>query len=284
MNMIDRRDRLAEVFRDTQAFYKENRFLKGSVDKATANAVYYPPDDYPELPESADKQGAVRVSGSKTFEAAVGLHKEFPGKKIAVLNFASATNPGGGVKTGSSAQEESLCRCSTLYPTLNQQRMWDLYYSVNRARSDPLHTDACIYSPGIVICKTDEPLPQRLPEARFLSVDVITCAAPDLRERPANFYNPDGGSAVRISPDGLYELHLKRAKHILHVAACNGVEVLVLGAFGCGAFHNDPNVVAKAYRAALKDYGGRFDLIEFAVYCRDRETENYDAFKRHLLN
>lgn len=282
--MINRRDQLAEVFRDTQSFYKENRFLRESVENAAANTTYYSADEYPVLPEGADKQRTVRVSKSKTFEAAVGLHKSYPDKKICVLNFASATNPGGGVKNGSSAQEESLCRCSTLYPTLDQKRMWDLYYSVNRAQSDPLHTDACIYSPDIVICKTDESIPRRLPDDRFIMVDVITCAAPNLREKPSNAYNPDNGNAVHITPDELYKLHLKRAKHILHIAAYNCADMLILGAFGCGAFQNDPNVVAKAYRDALKEYGEYFDLIEFAIYCREWETENYDTFRRQLMD
>lgn len=282
--MINRRDKLAVVFRDTQSFYKENRFLRESVENAVTNTTYYPADEYPTLTESADKQGTVYVSKSKTYKAAVGLHKSYPDKKIAVLNFASATNPGGGVKNGSSAQEENLCRCSTLYPTLDQKRMWDLYYSVNRAQSDPLHTDACIYSPGIVICKTNESIPQRLLEDDFVSVDVITCAAPNLREKPSNAYNPDSGDAVHISSDELYKLHLKRAKHILHIAAYNGVDMLILGAFGCGAFQNDPSVVAKAYHDALEDYGKYFDLIEFAIYCREWETENHDAFRRQLMS
>lgn len=280
--MINRRDQLAEVFRDTQSFYTENRFLRESVENAIANTMYYSADEYPVLPESADKQGTVRVSKSKTFESAIDSHKRFPDKKIAVLNFASATNPGGGVKNGSSAQEESLCRCSTLYPTLDQKRMWDLYYSANRAQSDPLHTDACIYSLGIVICKTDESIPQRMQEDDFVTVDVITCAAPNLREKPSNFFNPDSGNAVHITPNELYKLHLKRAKHILHIAAFNGVDTLILGAFGCGAFQNDPNIVAKAYRDASRDYSRYFDLIDFAIYCRDWESENYDAFKRQL--
>ena len=208
---------------------------------------------------------------------------KYPDKKIAVLNFVSATAPGGGVKSGSSAQEESLCRCSTLYPTLDQKRIWDLYYSVNRAASDPLNTDACIYSPGIIICKTDDSVPKRLPEDEFVTVDVITCAAPNLRDDPSNIYNPDNGEAVRISSDELYELHVKRARHILHIAAFNGADILILGAFGCGAFKNDPDVVAKAYNDVLKEYGNYFDLIDFAVFCRRWETGNYDAFKRHLI-
>ena len=198
---------------------------------------------------------------------------------MAVLNFASATNPGGGVKSGSSAQEESLCRCSTLYPTLNQRWLWDQYYLPNREANDPLHTDVCIYSPDVVICKTDESIPQRLPEERFVTVDVLTCAAPNLRPTPGNRHNPDASRAASVTRQQLFELHVKRAKHILHVAAASGVDCLVLGAFGCGAFQNDPNVVARAYAVALKEYRHYFDTIEFAIYCREWETENYNAFK-----
>ena len=74
--MINKRDRLAEVFRDTQSFYKENRFLRESVENAVANTLYYSADEYPALPGKADKQGTVRVSKSKTFEAAVILQKK----------------------------------------------------------------------------------------------------------------------------------------------------------------------------------------------------------------
>lgn len=119
------------------------------------------------------------------------LSDTYPGRKIAVLNFASATKPGGGVINGSSAQEESLCRCSTLYPTLDRRFLWQSYYDVNRAAGDVLHTDACIYSPGIVICKTDENFPERMPQEDWVTVDVISCAAPNLRNTPANLYNPE---------------------------------------------------------------------------------------------
>ena len=64
----------------------------------------------------------------------------------------------------------------------------------------------------------------------------------------------------------------------MHIAAANKVDILVLGAFGCGAFANDPEVVAKAYHAALANYRARFDVIEFAIYCRASETANYNAF------
>ena len=60
------------------------------------------------------------------------------------------------------------------------------------------------------------------------------------------------------------------------------VDILVLGAFGCGAFANDPKIVAKAYHEALIGYRSRFDVIEFAIYCSPGHEENYDAFSKEL--
>ena len=279
---MDRRQRLIEIFEDTQRFYSQNNLLANAVQVAKGATKLYEAEDYPEIACLPEPGCAVTVSKHKTFEAAVEIHRSHPDWKITVLNFASATNPGGGVKTGSSAQEESLCRCSTLYPTLTQDWLWDQYYQKNREAHDILHTDACIYSPGIVIYKTDDSYPERMEQKDWVEVDVISCAAPNLRKRPGNSHNPEYGRAVTISDADLYELHLKRAKHIMHIAAANGADALVLGAFGCGAFANDPKVVAEAYRDALSDYRQYFRLIEFAVYCRPGENENYDAFREMI--
>jgi len=257
--------KMIEVFNDTQQFYTENATLADAVKKSIDNSAFYDADECPELINKDNKAGKIIVSKNRTFEAAIKLHNKFPKKKICVLNFASATSPGGGVKNGARAQEESLCRCSTLYPTLNRYYLWEKYYSINRERHDSLHTDACIYSPDIIICKTDETYPQRMPEDKWIKVDVITCAAPNLSHMPLNQYN-------------LYELHVKRAKHILAAATKNNVDILVLGAFGCGAFRNDPYVVAKAYKSVLDEYKSCFDIIEFAVFTAGNESENYTAF------
>ena len=280
---MDRRQRLIEIFEDTQRFCSQNSRLANAVQVAKGATKLYEPEDYPGIANLPGAECAVTVSKHKTFEAAMELHRSHPDWRIAVLNFASATNPGGGVKTGSSAQEESLCRCSTLYPTLTQNWVWDQYYQKNRDAHDNLHTDACIYSPRIVICKTDEAFPARMEENDWVTVDVISCAAPNLRKRPSNSHNPEYGRAVNISNADLYNLHLKRAKHIMHIAAANGADALVLGAFGCGAFANDPIVVAKTYRDALAEYRAYFQFIEFAVYCRPGETANYDAFKGMIM-
>lgn len=284
-SMTERKRRLINIFEDTQRCYRRNAKLANAALKAMSATKLYEEDEYPDLSDhtvNREQECLVSVTKHKTFDAAMIIHKEHPDWKITVLNFASATNPGGGVKTGNSAQEESLCRCSTLYPTLTQGWLWNQYYLKNRTAQNNLHTDACIYSPGIVVFKTDDSFPVLMEEKDWVTVDVISCAAPNLRKKPATVHNPEYGITPVITDEELYRLHRKRAKHILHIAVANNTDALVLGAFGCGAFANDPAVVAKAYADVLEEYKQYFRQIEFAIYCRPSETKNYDAFKSTL--
>lgn len=276
--MESKRERLRSIFEDTMDVIMRNTYLHQKAQDSSSRTKCYQPDDYPNIELRPESFGKISVTSHSTFEAAQKLRAAYSEKRIAVLNFASAVNPGGGVKNGSSAQEEALCRCSTLYPALNQDRMWDQYYSKNRAERNALHNDACIYSPDIIVFKTPTAFPELMPTEEWFKVDVISCAAPNLRKDVRNRYNVESGNAVSVTDEELYRIHLQRAKHIMSVAAANKVAVLVLGAFGCGAFANNPAVVARAYFDALKDYNSYFDLVEFAVYCRPYETENYQAF------
>lgn len=91
-------------------------------------------------------------------------------------------------------------------------------------------------------------------EKDWYQVDVLTCAAPNLRNAPSNFMNPCAGDEpADIAEDALYKLHLKRIEKLFRVAAANKAEVLILGAFGCGAFCNPPEIVAKAFREVQKN-------------------------------
>lgn len=277
------REDLIKVFEDTQNWYKTEEALKAAIEASIKGTTLYTEGEYPVMLSVEESYHTeIAVTKNKSFEAAMALRKKYPDKKVAVHNFASATNPGGGVTNGSRAQEECLCRCSTLYPVLNTNLLWGGFYGFHRSRHDVLYTDACIYSPDILIVKTDEELPKRLPKDSWCKVDVITCAAPNLRANPNNKMNPGSGVAVKVTDRELLEIHKKRAKQMLNVALAEGAQVLVLGAFGCGAFRNNPEVVARAYKEVLKEFEGAFAHIEFAVYCTPGDSKNYDVFKRVL--
>lgn len=257
--------------------------LRDAVCKSIEGTIFYPAEGRISLSAPKDKKAIISVSKDRSFQAANRLRQKYPDGKIAVHNFASATNPGGGVEHGSSAQEEALCRCSTLFPCLKTQALWQQFYHFHRSRNDVRYTDTCIYTPGIIVIKSDTDFPETLPEKEWNQVDIITCAAPNLRERPYNSMNPGNGIAAKVTDKELLDIHKSRAAKILLTAAANGANLLVLGAFGCGAFCNNPQVVARAYQEVLCEYAGYFDEIVFAVYCSSRDSRNYDVFQRTLI-
>ena len=68
----------------------------------------------------------------------------------------------------------------------------------------------------------------------------------------------------------------------MHTAALNNTDILILGAFGCGAFENDPRAVARAMNDSLKEYSKYFAVVEFAVYCTERDMRNYNIFAKTI--
>lgn len=280
--MIDRRANNIAVFNDTMEWMNTNKVLKEAVSASIANQTLHLEWVQVELPENPGKTCETVVSKKRSFEAAADYARE--GKKVCVLNFASATNPGGGVTRGSSAQEECLCRCSTLYPCLNANLLWSGFYGPHRAAADPLYNDDCVYTPGVIVCKSDTASPERMGQQDWYQVDVLTCAAPNLRSNPSNAMNPNAGDKpAEIDDEELFLLHQMRIEKIFQVAAAKGADVLILGAFGCGAFCNPPEIVAKAFKTVQEQYGCYFDTVEYAVFCRGTETQNYDAFCGEFL-
>lgn len=279
--MFDRRTKNAEIFKDTELMYRTNENLKAVVKKSMISQKLLLTDDAVDYEIISGRAGKVVVSGKRTLEASESYAKQ--GKRVCVLNFASATNPGGGVVHGSSAQEEAICRCSTLYPCLNTEEMWNRFYGPHRNADNPLYNDDCIFTPVVKVFKSDISFPELLPEADWWDVDVITCAAPNLRNVPSNRMNPNAGSKkADISYDGLKTLHTSRIQRIFEVAIANKAEVLILGAFGCGAFCNPPGLVAEVFAEFTEKYRGYFDVIEYAVYHTEREMANYEAFKEAM--
>ncbi len=276
------REENIRVFEDTYAEcsnnYKLRTAVRGSVRK---QRLILEGEEYtPKETEVYDKTAKIIVSGKRTMEAA----ENYRGMNTAVLNFASAATPGGGVRKGSSAQEESLCRISTLYPCLRDKRLWDNYYSLNRMRCDRRNTDSVIYTPSVIVFRSDDNDMEKLGEREWYSVNVLSAAAPDLRSpRPGD--SDYGVRETRVGGSEIYALHYRRMKRILEIAAGEGNEVIVLGAFGCGAFRNPPSLVARALKSAVLEYINRFRTIEFAVYTHpDRDSANYRAFRSEFLS
>lgn len=194
----------------------------------------------------------IQVREDTTFAAARdNLHLG----RVAVLNFANPHYPGGGVFQGAKAQEECLCRSSNLYPCLEDGRVFEEYYRYHQKSTDYDFSDRLIYTPGVTVFKDDSPVPQPMKENEWFRVDVITCAAPYLAKR--RYVN-------RTVLDHLFR---SRIRNILEAAMENEADVLILGAFGCGAFGNPPQVVAGAFHQVLQEqrYHGAFRRIVFAI-------------------
>lgn len=178
-------------------------------------------------------------------------------EKICLLNFASFKHAGGGFIRGSMAQEESLCHDSILYNVLSNKKFEDEFYSKNLSRlNNSLYTSDLIYTPNVLFTSCNK------------CSDVITCAAPNYGAYSKhNLPNKDYESAV-----------VSRIDHVLFSAYIEGVKVLILGAFGCGVFGNDPDYIAKVMHDLLETkYKGVFSKVVFAI----PDNKNYGAFKKY---
>jgi uncharacterized protein (TIGR02452 family) len=197
----------------------------------------------------------IRVTNGTTLAAARQLHEVYGPERIALLNFASARNPGGGFLSGSQAQEESLARASGLYASIS--RMTD-YYAANRRSKSALYTDHMIYSPLVPVFRDDA---DQLIEEPWL-VSMIT--APAVNAGVVRSQEPENVSRIREVMD-------RRIEFVLALAVHYGHDALVLGAWGCGVFANDPREVAELFAGHLLGQGryvAAFAEVAFAVLDR----------------
>ena len=138
--------------------------------------------------------------------------------------------------------------------------------------------------PNVCVFKSDINFPEPLSPKDWWNVNIITCAAPNLRERPSNAMNPHAGDkAAKITPSELEKLWTARIRRIFEIMVANKNEVIILGAFGCGAFRNPPEIVARVFNKVMQDYLFYFDTIEYAVYHTEREVTNYEAFYKTIV-
>lgn len=280
----DLRKEWIRIFEDTRHLYETDGKLVESIWCSRKHQeVVADGTDLPALPHRDGTPAKVLVSKRRSLEAA----GQYRGRKVCVLNFASATNPGGGVTSGAGAQEKAICRCSTLYACISDQNITRRFHARHRqgleeGKLTALHNDDCIYTPDVMVFKTDTEVPELLPKEQWYGIDVITCAAPNLRSMPESRSGQSGNRAAGIGPDELLALHKKRACRILNIARRKHIEVMILGAFGCGAFKNPPEIVAQAMLGAVREYLYDLGVVEFSVYCPPHAAKNYDVFRQIL--
>jgi uncharacterized protein (TIGR02452 family) len=266
---MSKRTTRAQVAQETVAILEKGRYpgpagqtvvLCADLEAARSGSVLYRPDDFDEAFRRRDE--ALRVRGARPAmefqvvnETSLHAARRILGEgaeRVLALNFASARNPGGGFLKGSQAQEESLARASGLYACIAPLTEM---YEVNRQHSSCLYTDHMIYSPDVPVFRDDtDALLERPFPVSFITAPAVNAGAVR-RNEPKN--------VSRIEP-----VMLSRIEKVLSVAVVHGHEALVLGAWGCGVFDNDPEEMAAWFARHLKGAGlfrAAFHRVVFAV-------------------
>lgn len=260
-----KRSTRAELARETLAILKRGRYvtpdgaavsIRREQTAAERDSVLYTPETlgelWPEVPGETAAPTRFEVTNETTLSAARRLIEEHNAREVCCLNFASAKHPGGGFLSGAEAQEESLARSSGLYPCIRQM---DGYYRSNHACGTALYTDHMIYSPNVHVIRDDT---GRLLDKPLL-VSFITAPA------------VNAGVVKEREPSNIRQILPtmgRRAEYVLKVAVANRHKHLVLGAWGCGVFQNDPADVAEIFRRFLGAEGAfnrAFNAVTFAV-------------------
>ena len=258
-------ERTLRIIRDGN-YVVENKtvHIDEQIKKCVDNTFTLAPDAFEAftLPDKHYSGTEIIFKNATTIEA---LLEEKQGLKTGLLNFASAKNPGGGFLGGASAQEESLARSSSLHASLIKD---PTMYAFNKSQSTYLYSDYMIYSPDVVFWMNDEGVLLQQP----VLADVLTSPA------------PNKGAALqhhRTEQLEMLESVFKvRMEKMLLLAASQEIECLILGAWGCGVFRNDPDKVAGYFQELLAGkFAGRFKRIVFAVYDRSKTQACYRAFR-----
>jgi uncharacterized protein (TIGR02452 family) len=229
----------------------------------------------------------VNVTGETTTAAGARLART--GTPTTLLCFASAKNPGGGFLGNAKAQEEDLARASALYAC---QRAHPAFYAANRREKSLLYTDHLLWSPGVPFFRDDAH--RWLPEGEVFHANVVTSPAPNAGEYrraasdPAAAGSEETARSAEVATAAIRETLRRRAGQVLAVAAAEAPgSHLVLGAWGCGVFRNDPREVAAAFAEHLlprsssphRSIASSFASITFAVWGRKEPNENRAVFE-----
>jgi len=238
--------------------------LSPELEFCIENTVEYPPGRPLPRIHQAEKESRIEVHQETTLSAISRLNQQ--GLQPVALNFASAYNPGGGFLKGASAQEETLVRASGLYACLKSAGM----YRYHAQRRDPMYTDYAIYSPEVPIFRDEE---------GALLQEPYTCA---FVTSPA----PNAGAVLRRNPKrkrGIRRQLVLRIRKVLTLMAAHGHQHIILGAWGCGVFRNDPEQVAEIFASILHStFQNVFELVVFAILDRSRTGRFITPFQEQL--
>lgn len=234
--------------------------ITAEIDNAIDGTIYYPDGDLIVTPANQSPIHAhIEVVNETTAQAAVRL-QSLGKTDVAALNFASARNQGGGFLAGAIAQEEDLCRASGLYACLKRK---PLFYNANIMCEDAFYTHGVIYSPKVPFFRDEYNM---LLEKPF-TLSIVTAPAPNL-----------SGTKKEGNTNFLIGILRERAIRILQAANANNHKNIILGAWGCGAFGNDPKMVSEAFMLALTKVP-YFEHVTFAVYDTREPFVLFETFK-----
>jgi uncharacterized protein (TIGR02452 family) len=259
--MYPNRSRAAAIAQDTVSILAAGQYtnragatvpVKHLLDAAIQGTVTYPPGEPLPRFTPTDRQTVFETVNDTTLAAARKLVAD--GFRPVALNFASARHPGGGFLGGARAQEESLCRASGLYPCINGNAM----YRHHAPMPGGFYTNYAIYSPDVPILKDDE---GELLDEPYLCGFVTSPAV-------------NVGAIRGDERESVRDEMRARVDKVLAIMAGHGHDAAVLGAWGCGVFKNDPELIAELFAKALRGkFSGAFAKVVFAIL--DSSDERY---------
>ncbi len=244
--------------------------VKAPISYSTSNSRLYHPEDFEALQQELNAKIAalkhnthIKVINSTVLEAAAEITQQE--EQVGCLNFASAKNPGGGFLGGALAQEESLAVSSALYATLTKH--FEMY-EYNRSRPTLLYSDHMIWSPRTVVFRNDDGHLLADPYTMsFITSPAVNVGAIK-QNRPEEMAHTE-------------ETMLRRMDRMLGLFVQHNIQHLLLGAWGCGVFRNDPKDIARYFASYLLPggkYGQCFKSVVFAVLDKSKDGNNITAF------
>jgi uncharacterized protein (TIGR02452 family) len=264
-----------QLAQETQEIVAKDKYCVG---EHVSSLIH--PDDWDDIiavaksrPRLHEGLPIITVEPSTTLQAIKAIgdvadYRDFPGDDVMALNFASATTPGGGWLRGTTTQEETLARSSDLTAGLEK---WPRYYRENKHKQQeycvgPYYTEYAIYSHGVTFFRNDlgdlvDPY----------QADVMTIPAPNLSAVPTE--------CMGKARADVFEILDSRINNILAAAAFYHRHYLVLGAWGCGVFKNNPVQVAEFFRSHLHQWGGYFKQVVFAIHDTSQDQTVMKAFR-----